>query len=266
MENQQLQEFIRFSTEAVSTAGDIALKYFRHPLGVDSKGDENGFDPVTRADREIESFIRQSISRHFDGHSIVGEEEEDVFGSKEFRWIVDPIDGTRAFMSGSPLWGILLGLMNADQPVLGLMRQPYLNETYLGSSFGAFIKDGEKKQPIFTSQTKVIDEAILYCTHPSMFVTEDEINIFNYVAEQCRLMRYGGDCYCYCLLAQGFIDLVIEADLKPFDIIPLIPIIEQAGGVVSDWDGDTVLNGGNIVAAANPELHEKTLAMLTANR
>ncbi|MCH7694806.1 MAG: histidinol-phosphatase [Proteobacteria bacterium] len=263
MSNKQRENFLGFATEIVEAAGRIALQYFRSPIEVDSKTGKANFDPVTAADREIEAFIRTKIIEVYPGHSIIGEEQEDSQGSEDFKWIIDPIDGTRAFISGSPMWGILLGLMEGDKPVLGLMHQPYLQETFVGSRAGAFIRKSATDQSINTRSTSELTDATLYCTHPSMFSSEHDLKAFNDVAANCQLMRFGGDCYAYCMLAHGLIDLVIEGGLQPYDIIPLIPIIEAAGGIVTNWQGGSALSGGNVIAAANAGLHEKAMMLLS---
>ncbi|MFQ5660412.1 MAG: histidinol-phosphatase [Gammaproteobacteria bacterium] len=259
----KLQEnYLDFARELVEGAGEIALNYFRLPVAVEDKTATDDFDPVTEADRDIESYLRRRITEACPGHSIVGEEHGISEGTDDFRWIIDPIDGTRAFISGSPMWGILLGLMQGDACLLGLMHQPYLQETFSGSRAGAFIEKEGGKHPIATARTQSLVEATLYCTHPDMFTSKNDFKAFSKVAASCRLMRYGGDCYSYCLLAHGFIDLVIEGGLQPYDILPLIPIIEAAGGIVTDWRGNPALSGGNVIAAANAGLHEKALALL----
>ena len=262
LDKQELQDMLEFARTAIEAAGPIALQYFRMPVTVENKAGTSGFDPVTRADREIEEFIRDRIRKTYPGHTIVGEETGISAGEDGINWYIDPIDGTRAYISGVPMWGILLGLMEGDSCRFGLMHQPYLRETYSGGVEGAFISQRETTQPLATRNTTGLAEAILYCTHPDMFTDEADFTRFQTIADQCRLMRYGGDCYSYCLLARGCIDLVIEADLKAFDIVPLIPIIESAGGVVTDWQGNTAVNGGKVIAAANPVLHEKVIQLM----
>ena len=264
MDKTQEQEYLAFASEVVLQAGGIAIGYFRRPIPIESKDNGTGFDPVTAADREIEAFIRKEISAKYPDHAILGEEQDDRPGSSGYRWVIDPIDGTRAFISGSPLWGLLLGLMQEDNCVLGLMHQPYLQETFSGSSAGAFLQRGAERRPLATRATRNLDTATLYCTHPSMFVAEQDYKRFMNVADQCRLMRYGGDCYAYCLLAGGYIDLVIEHVGGPYDIVPLIPIITAAGGVVTDWQGGAAIAGEKILAAANPIVHEQALSILNA--
>ncbi len=263
-DKQGNQAFLDFALRLVEDAGELALKYFRLPISVDDKPGKKGFDPVTAADREIEAFIRDAIIKKFPDHAVVGEEHRDREGAGRFKWVIDPIDGTKSFITGTPMWGVLLGLMEGANCRLGLMRQPYLGETYVGSGAGAFFLKGSTKQPLSARDTGELARAILYCTHPSIFISAADLESFQSVAERCRLMRYGGDCYAYCLLAHGFIDLVIEGGLQAYDIIPLIPIIEAAGGVVTDWRGEPPLNGGNVIAACNSRLHEQALTVLNA--
>lgn len=262
MDKPTEQEYLAFAREIVLRAGEFAGKYFRRPIPIDSKDTGTGFDPVTAADREIEAFIRGEIASRYPDHSIHGEEQADRIGSSGYCWIIDPIDGTRSFISGSPLWGILLGLMQGDRCLLGLMHQPYLQEIFYGSSAGAYLERGPERSPITTRATRELNEATLYCTHPSMFTDKQDYLRFMQVADQCRMMRYGGDCYAYCLLACGCIDLVVEHVGGPYDIVPLIPIIEAAGGVVTDWQGRGAASGGKILAAANATVHEQALSIL----
>ena len=251
-----------FAVQIAEEAGRIALRYFRTDLDVTNKSKKRAFDPVTRADREVEACIRARIIERFPGHRIVGEE----FGSEGHAaapaWLIDPIDGTRTFISGSPMWGVLLGLIDGDQCVAGLMHQPFVGETFVGSSAGAFLVRTGQWRKLAARGTKTIAEATLACTQPGMFRTPPELDAFRRVETACRLSRYGTECYGYCLLAAGFLDIVIEADLEPYDIVPLIPVVEAAGGVVSNWRGDAAIAGGGVVACATPVLHEKVLELL----
>lgn len=254
---------LAFAGELLAQAGEIALRHFRQPLEVTDKGAAGRFDPVTIADRAVEEFLREAIRARFPDHGIVGEEHGTLAGDSRFSWIIDPIDGTRAFISGVPAWGILLGLREEQRCIAGLVHQPYLGETFCGSGEGAWLqlRHGERRA-LRTRQDTRLADAILYCTHPSIFPLPAELADFEHVAARCRLMRYGGDCYSYCLLALGQIDLVIEGGLQAYDIQPLIPIIEAAGGVVSARDGGSAAAGGFVVAAANPALHAEALAAL----
>lgn len=263
-DGRTIRDYLEAAVSIAQAAGPITLRYFRRPLDVDDKSKGVAFDPVTRADREVEASIRDELSRLFPEHGILGEEQAERESSSPYRWFIDPIDGTRAFISGVPAWGILLGLTIDDACSVGVMHQPYLEETFLGSTEGAWLRKAGKEQGLRTRLTDRLSSSILYCTHPSMFKSDANRAGFERVAARTRMTRFGGDCYSYCLLALGMIDLVIEGELKPYDIIPLIPIIEGAGGVVTTWRGGPANDGGLVVAAANPELHAQALETLNA--
>lgn len=249
-----------FALELGSMAGGIAKAYFRSGFSVDNK-DEHGFDPVTSADHAIENVLCKTIREQYPDHGLVAEESGDEPGRSEYTWYIDPIDGTRAFLMGSPLWGTLVGLMRADEPIVGLLVQPILEEIFLGSPNGSWLIDAEGRRRLRASGCRELAQARLASTHPGMFRDRDG-ELFEALAARCLLDRYGGDCYNYALLAAGFVDLVVEAGLKSFDIVPLIPILEGAGGVVTDWSGAAPLRGGRVVAAATPELHARALEVL----
>lgn len=262
LSQQEIEKRLGFAREVAEDAGKIALRYFRQPLDVENKLAGEQFDPVTIADREVEAEIRQKLGAAYPQDSIIGEEEGTSEGSNDIAWIIDPIDGTRAFISGVPAWGTLLGLMDGERCVGGLMHQPYIGETFIAGPSGAFLYHQGQQTVLRSRQNATLGDAILYCTHPKHFETESDLAGFYRVAERSRLHRFGGDCYSYCLLAQGQIDLVIEGGLQPYDIIPLIPLIEAAGGVVTDRNGEPATRGGLIVAAANAKLHAEALALL----
>lgn len=264
MDPSEVDAALDAAVEIVEAAGPIALRYFRHALEVDNKAGGGAFDPVTRADREIELAIRGALAERFPDDGIYGEEHGETRGRTDRRWIIDPIDGTRAFMTGMPAWGMLLGLTEGDACLAGVVHQPFLQETWFGRRRGSLLRRAGEVQPLRTRATEAIDEALLYCTHPSMFPDEPERGAFAMLEARVRMSRFGGDCYAYCLLALGQIDLVVEAQLAAYDIVPLIPIIEGAGGVVTNWDGGSAHEGGRIVAAANARLHAATLELLGA--
>lgn len=255
--------YLQFATEVVAEAGSIALRYFRSPLAVENKKSADQFDPVTRADKEVEAFIRERIATAFPEHSILGEEQGTTTGTSDYCWVIDPIDGTRAFITGVPAWGILLGLKRGPQLLCGVMHQPYLQETFIADQHGSFFLHAGERRRLQTSSVAKLAEAKLYCTHPELFDAVAGAGArFEAVAQQCRLLRFGGDCYSYGMLAMGQIDLIIEGDLQPYDIVPLIPLVEAAGGVITDWQGGSAAEGGLIVAAANATLHGHALHML----
>lgn len=249
--------------DAADVAAAMTLPRFRTNLAVDNKWTE-GFDPVTEADREAEWAIRELISGRFPDHRLVGEEWDPKETGSRFAWIIDPIDGTRAFITGVPVWGTLIGLAVDGRAVAGLMAQPFTGEVYLSLPGEARYHRGAASQPLRTSTVTELAKAKLTATSPDLFRRRgsDLSAPWAAISEAALTVRYGLDCYGYCLLAAGHIDLVVEAGLKDVDIAPLIPIIENAGGVVTTWDGGPAEAGGNCVAAATPELHAAALVVL----
>lgn len=253
----EIDDYLAFAHDVLADAGTIAARHFRGGGGVDNKRGAGGYDPVTEADRGVEARIRERISERFPDHGIVGEEYGATTGSSGWSWIVDPIDGTRAFVMGLPVWGCLLGLLRDGEPVAGLMHQPVLQETFSGDGKGAWIVRGGERRRIRVRGHAALEDAILVATHPEMFGPAD-LARYDALARRVRLMRYGGDCYNYCLLAHGLVDLVVEDRLKPYDIQPLVPIVRGAGGVVTDAAGETP-RGGFVVAAASSDLYRQAL-------
>lgn len=254
---------LEFALQAVHDAGPIALDHFRRPIAVDDKRKHGRYDPVTEADRGIETFLRERLRSAYPGHGIVGEEHGSE-GQGSTYWVIDPIDGTRAFISGLPTWGILLGLVADGRPRLGVVHQPFTGETwYAAAGEGARFRLRERETDLRTRAEATLADAVLYSTHPSMFRDAGLLARYEDLASRCRLQRWGGDCYAFALVAHGGIDLMVDAELAPYDILPLVPIIEEAGGVVTDLDGRTPLAGGTVVAAANPSLHAAALAIMS---
>jgi myo-inositol-1(or 4)-monophosphatase len=248
--------------ELLPEAGAIALRHFRTGVESEDKGGAFGFDPVTVADRDIEALLRAGLADRFPEHRIVGEEQGTTGPiDAEAYWVIDPIDGTKAFVSGVPAWGILVGLVVDGRAAGGWMHQPYLGETFAATDGHGWFERGTERRPLAARATTTLDAATMYTTHPGMFATDDELGAFERLATAVRLQRYGGDCYSYCLLALGHVDLVVESQLQPYDIVPLVPVIEAAGGVVTDRSGASPLAGGFVIAAATPELHAQALAL-----
>ena len=256
-------EYMEFLETLIEKAGEISLKYFRSDLTVTDKnaaGDK--FDPVTRADKEVEAFIRERISKEYPDHAIVGEE----FGAKRnegsHTWLIDPIDGTRGFISGSPMWGVLIGLKEAEECLVGALRQPYVKETYVGNGKTAYFIQAGKRARMKVRWRESLSDAIVCCTHPSMYPTDESREKFMRVISKCQFSRFGTECLGYGMLASGYVDLVVEGGLSAYDIMPLIPIVEGAGGIVTDWQGNTAINGGFIIAAGNKKLHDEVMELL----
>lgn len=264
MTNFDIEPHVGAVTELIQEASAEALRWFRQPvLDVGNKAAPGEFDPVTEADRFVEDQISAGLLKMFPDHSILGE-ERGVTGDSDIRWVIDPIDGTRAFISGQPMWGTLVGLQQNDDVIAGWLYQPTMAETYVATPAGASWYSSNGKRQLQTSSVTDLSDAILLCTHPTMFVTDAEKASFAAVEQQAKLTRYSGDCINYALLATGSADLVIENQMQPYDIIPLIPIIEGAGGIVTGIDGKPPLNGGWVIAAATPELHAKALSALNS--
>lgn len=253
---------VGFAHVLADISGETILPYFRKSLSVANKAAGSGFDPVTPADRAAERAVRKAIRSRFPEHGIVGEEYPNVEGGGRYRWLIDPIDGTRAFMTGSPLWGTLIGLLDGPKPVLGLMNQPFTSERFWSDGRASRLRgrDGKVRR-LKTRACARLSDAILTSTHPDLFSAAEAAR-FKAVKTRARMTRFGGDCYGYCLLAAGFVDLILEAGLKPYDIAPLIPIIEAAGGRVTTWDGGPAANGGRIIAAGDARVHAEALALL----
>jgi histidinol phosphatase-like enzyme (inositol monophosphatase family) len=245
------------------TAGRRILPYFRKTLAVENKEKSGGFDPVTEADKAAERAMRKEIRARFPEHGITGEEYSAHASQSRYRWVLDPIDGTRAFMCGLPSWGVLIGLLDADAAVLGLMDQPHTRERFWAAGGKAQMRgpDGKLRR-LATRPCAKLADAVLSSTSPEMFKTAAETAAFAHLTRDARLTRYGADCYAYAMLAAGHIDLVVEAGLKDVDIVALIPLIEAAGGVVTTWNGGSAISGGNIVASGDRRLHDKVLRVL----
>ncbi len=248
--------------DAMADAARAAiLPHFRSTaLTADNKLSE-GFDPVTVADRAAEEAMRAVLAERRPQDGIFGEEFGKTEGNSGLTWVLDPIDGTRAFISGTPTWGVLIALSDETGPIYGVVDQPYIGERFKGG-FGVSEAHGPQgTMPLNTRATATLADAVIFTTFPEVG-TEAERAGFERVASQTKLTRYGMDCYAYALLAAGQIDLVIEAGLNAYDIQAPIAVIEAAGGIVTDWQGGPAHEGGQVIAAANKELHAQALALL----
>lgn len=251
---------LTFLKQIASVAAEQTLPRFRNIALVDNKY-ETGFDPVTEADREAERAIRGLINGSFPDHGILGEEFGGENLNRSHIWVIDPIDGTRAFISGLPVWGTLAGLTVDGDAVAGLMSQPFTGELFMCDGEASWYEGPDGNRKLKTRKTTELSQATLFTTTPALFKDEKRAS-YDRVEQSVRLARYGADCYAYAMLASGFVDLVIETALHPYDIVALIPIIEKAGGVITTWDGGAAEAAGSIVAAGTPELHAKALELL----
>ena len=254
-----MDDLVRFACSLADASAHVILPHFRSQLVVDNKLGV-GFDPVTVADRDAETAMRALIQKHHPDHGILGEEHGVLKGTSDYVWVLDPIDGTRGFMCGLPTWGTLIGLKQGERPIVGVMNQPFSGDRFVGGARAELHRDG-KVTTLSTRACKSIESAVLSTTSPDIFAP-DELVRFDRLRKRARLVRYGGDCYAYAMLAAGLIDLVVESGLKAYDIVALMPLIERAGGVVTTWSGGPAHEGGQIIAAGDPTLHATVLEML----
>jgi myo-inositol-1(or 4)-monophosphatase len=253
-------DFAGFVDQLATVSGETILPFFRTALTVENK-QAGGFDPVTAADRAGENAMRALIRKTFPNHGILGEEYGSESGNAEYVWVLDPIDGTKSFIAGMPAWGTLIGLMRFGEPVFGLMHQPFIGERFSGDGGATHYRGPAGERDLHVRKCGGLKDAVLFTTSP-LLMNEADRATFGKVEKAVKLSRYGGDCYAYCMLAAGQIDLVIETEIKPHDIVPLIPIIIGAGGIVTTWENGPAQAGGRIVAAGDARVHEAALAML----
>ena len=250
------------TAHALADAARIAtLAHFRTAdLSADTK-EAARFDPVTVADRESELAMRAVLAARRPQDGILGEEFAATQGTSGLTWVLDPIDGTRGYLSGTPTWGVLISVRDADGVLYGLIDQPYIGERFEGGLGIARMQGPMGARVLRTRPPRPLGDAILFSTFPEVG-TDDEGAAFRRVVPQVRLVRYGTDCYAYALLAAGQIDLVIEAGLQAYDVQAPIAVITAAGGIVTGWDGAPCLNGGRVLAAANAQVHAAAMALL----
>lgn len=255
---RDIDVFAQVAEKMLSASRPIARDNFRSRLLVERKSDQS---PVTRADRMIETAMKAVLERALPTHGILGEEHGAHGLDTRYVWVIDPIDGTKSFISGVPLFGTLIALLDHGVPILGVIDMPMLGECWNAQTgHGAFF--GQEKCQ--TRAVTKLEDAILFATSPDQFKGTD-IAIFDHLAKSCVDRRFGGDCYSYGLLASGHIDLILEADLQPYDFMALVPVVTEAGGVITDWEGNalTLSSSGRVLAAATPELHQMALAKIT---
>ncbi len=268
----------------------IALRHFRTAGSVHNKAAVGAaYDPVTQADRAIERALRDHLARHLPDHGVVGEEFSSENRQGRFQWVIDPIDGTRAFIVGAPTWGVLIGVSVDGKPAAGIMVQPFTGERFWSDGSGSWLTmdagawrrdkaaalarqddvnndvegDGKGAFSILrTRSTSTLSGARMATTDPSLFGEGAAADAFARLRSRVQLTRFGLDCYAYAMLAAGHLDLVVECGLAPYDIVALVPIIEQAGGTVTTWEGGSPAGGGRIIAAAHSDLHAQALEIL----
>lgn len=259
--SENLKPYTDFMHELANAAAGVSLKYFKKHIPVDNKGSKLGtrFDPVTIADKNTENAIRELIRTRFPDHNIMGEEQLDEKKDSDYTWIIDPIDGTRAYITGVPTWGTLIALQHNGKTIVGMLDQPYLKERYIGTASGTIFNG----KSINTRPCETIFNATISTTDPlQLFNNDEEQDKFFRVAAGAKIMRNGYDCYAYAMVAAGFMDVVIESGLEPYDIQAIIPIIEGAGGIITNWQGQPITAGGQVVACGDKRLHQQVIGLL----
>lgn len=259
--HEDAADLVDTAAELADAARKATLRHFRaFGLTADTK-EELRFDPVTVADRECETAMREVLARRRPQDGILGEEFADSAGTSGLTWVLDPIDGTRGYLSGTPTWGVLIAVADAAGPIYGLIDQPYIGERFEGGLGRATVTGPMGTHPLRTRPPRALSQAILFSTFPEVGAAEEGA-AFRRVAGKARLTRYGTDCYGYALVAAGQIDLVIEAGLQAYDVAAPIAVIEAAGGIVTDWQGRPCHGGGQVLAAANAAIHAEAMALL----
>lgn len=257
----EIQSIKDCAATMADAARTVTLAYFRTDQLATENKLSKGFDPVTRADREAEQAMRAILAERRPHDAILGEEFGAQAGTSGLTWVLDPIDGTRGFMSGMPTWGVLIAVSDARGPIFGVIDQPFIGERFIGGFGEAIYAGPHKTGALGVRNTRELSEAVLFTTFPEVG-TAQEAAAFKRVAENAKLVRYGMDCYAYALLAAGQIDLVVEAGLQSYDIQAPIAVIQAAGGIVTNWDGGPAHEGGQVLAAATPEIHAAALKLL----
>lgn len=261
IDSQTQDDLLRVANLLADIARPETLKFFRQSdLSTENK-EAGGYDPVTVADKAAEKAMRIVLAQERPDDSIVGEEFGVTSGTSGLTWVLDPIDGTRGYVSGTPTWGILISVADETGPLMGLIDQPYISERFVGGFGRSYMTGPLGQKPLGCLKSRPIDQARLLTTFPEVG-TRTEGDAFRKVAEQVQLTRYGMDCYGYALLAAGQVDLVIEAGLQPYDIHAPIAVITAAGGIVSNWQGGAAHHGGRVIAAANKKIHALAISIL----
>lgn len=262
---QRNESFAAFALQAARDAGRAILPHFRMSIAIEDKGGARGYDPVTDADRAAEAAISAAILARYPEHGIEGEEHGRRAGTSSFTWVIDPIDGTRSFILGHLHWATLVALNDGERPIVGIAHQPYVGESFVAVNGRAEWMRGDARRALHVRRCARIEDAIVATTDPRHFQSQRQRDAYAAAADRARLVRYGGDCYCYTQLAMGLVDVVIETGLKSYDIQALIPLIENAGGVVTTWEGARCDGGGDVLACGDPALHAKLLQAIAAS-
>lgn len=259
----KLTDYLNFAHELADVAREVTLSYFRQGVAIENKADDS---PVTIADKQTEQLLRDKIALRFPQHGITGEEQSAKHGAGEYEWILDPIDGTRSFISGYPLYGTLICLLKNGEPIVAIIDMPAQDERFFATADSTTqYRKGRKTRSIQSATNQCLADAMLFSTDYGMFTAAENRQIAP-LRQAVSMQRYNGDCYLYAMLAAGWIDIVVEADLKVYDFMPLKLIVEQAGGVITDWQGKALAKHscGQVLACANEILHQAALQHILA--
>ena len=261
LSDAQLAELTAFAIASAAMAGLETLRYFRHAMVVDDKGGTGWYNPVTAADRGAETAIRSRIAARYPEHGIYGEEHGYEPGRSPLTWVIDPIDGTKAFICGMLHWGVLIALYDGGEPVIGVLHQPFTDEYFIGMPGGSEYRRGAQRMALHVRPCANLAVAALATTGTDYF-SAAALTQFQRLKHSVRMTRFGGDCYLYGLVAHGQLDLVVEWGLHPYDVQALIPIVRGAGGLITDWHGGDCSNGGTSLCAGDPRVHAAAMDVL----
>jgi myo-inositol-1(or 4)-monophosphatase len=257
-------ETIAFANRLADASGAVIRPFFRQPIEVLHKEGKGFFDPVTEADRGAERAIRDLITRERPADAILGEEYGDQPGTSGLRWVLDPVDGTRAFITGRHEWGSLIALEKDGAPVLGILDQPVLGERFIGVNGDAHLVQAGERKRLKTRACAELKDATLCATDPSAYMTAPQQAAFARIKAKAKLTRYHGDCYIFAMLAMGFIDVIVEGVFRPWDVAALFPLVQGAGGVMTNWQGKAWSDGDPLLASGDARLHQMAVELLNA--
>jgi histidinol phosphatase-like enzyme (inositol monophosphatase family) len=255
-------ELVALAHRLADASGQVIRPLFRQRIDVTHKHGKRDFDPVTEADRGAERAIRELLSRERPDDGVLGEEFGEGKGSSGYRWVLDPLDGTRAFITGRHEWGSLIALERDGMPILGILDQPVLGERFIGVNGASHLIQAGQSTPLKVRACASLKEAVLCATDPGAYFSAAQLSAFSRVERLVKMTRYGGDCYLFAALALGFVDVVIEAGFHEWDIAALIPLVEGAGGVITGWQGGSARDGKTILAAGDRHVHDEAMKLL----
>ena len=255
-------DLIAFANRLADTAGKVIRPLFRQRIDVAHKQGRHDFDPVTEADKGAERAIRELLAGERPDDGVLGEEYGERKGTSGYRWVLDPVDGTRAFITGRHEWGSLIALEYDDKPILGILDQPVLGERFVGVNGAAHLIQAGKASALQVRACDSLSKAVLCATDPGAYFSREQLSAFSRVERVVKMTRYGGDCYLFAALALGFVDMVIEAGFNAWDIAALIPLVEGAGGIITSWDGGSAGDGKTILASGDRRIHAEAMKLL----